>query len=87
MIRREQVPAEFPQGGIQITDVDYVAFGIPDLDAIADSIRRARENIDPTQETGDWRLHRQSEDQRKQADRDNGRVPILKEDRDDTEHQ
>ena len=87
MIRRQQIPAEFPQSGIQITDVDDVAFGVADLDAIADSIRCAGQDIDSTQKTGDWRLHRQSENQRKHSDRNERGIPILKLDRNDRDYQ
>jgi len=40
--------ANFPQRGIQIAHVDDVTAGIANLNAVADAIRRAGQNINPT---------------------------------------
>ena len=61
MIRREKIAAKFPQSSIEVTNVDHVALGIADLDAIADSIRRARQNVNPSEKTCHRRLHREAE--------------------------
>ena len=51
MIRGKVLAPKFPEGGVEISDVDDVAGGVLDLDAIADTIRLAHKNEDPGDET------------------------------------
>src|ERR1051325_3420172 len=81
MFSREIIAAELPECRIEIVEVDHVAGGVADLDAITDAIRLAHEDVDPTDETGDWSLKCKSEYQRNQAKRNDRGVPVLKEDR------
>ena len=60
MITRNVMTAEFPEGSIQVTDVNYVASGIANLDPIAHPIRLTNEDIDPGDEAFHRRLHSQS---------------------------
>ncbi len=61
--------------------VDHVTGGVVDLDAIADAIRLADENIDPGDETFHRRLHSQTDDDRSNTERGQRRIPIHKDDR------
>src|SRR5204862_8253819 len=87
MIRREKVASKLPQRGVEITDIDYVSGSVTDLDPIADAIRRPHQYVDPPQETSHRCLHRQTHDQREQADGDYGRIPGLEKARDDDGYQ
>ena len=46
--------SEFPQGRVEITNIDHVAGCVSDLDTVADPKRPAHQNVDP----GDKTLHR-----------------------------
>ena len=64
MIRREQITStEFPERSVEIADIDHITGRVPDLDSIADAIRRADENVNPAEKTGNGRLHRQTHDE------------------------
>src|SRR5215470_6295423 len=82
MIAGHVFAAKFPQSGIEISDVDYVASRITYLNAITDAIRLANQNIDPGDETFHRRLYSQPDDDRTDAKRCNSCVPIHKNDRD-----
>src|ERR1041385_76162 len=88
MIGRKQVTAaEFPQSRVEITDIDHVPGGVANLHAIADAIRRAHQDVNPAKKTGHRCLHREAKDQREQSDRNQRRIPVLKNNRDDREQQ
>src|SRR6185503_15710809 len=48
--------------------------------AVADPVGLAHKDVNPTDKTRDWSLQRKPEYQRDQTKRNNGRVPVLKED-------
>src|SRR5437870_11020434 len=82
MIGRKILAAEFPESGVKITHVDDISGSVSDFNAVADSVRRPHQHIDPADEAGDRSLQREAEDERDQADRDNGGIPIDEDDRD-----
>src|SRR5205085_5675098 len=55
---------------------------VADLDSIADAIRRARQNVNPSEKAGHRRLNCQAQDERSKTNREYGRVPIRKQNRD-----
>src|SRR6202040_145983 len=57
MIAGNVFAAEFPQSGIEIPNVDYVARAVTDLYAIAHSERLANEDVNPGDEAFHRRLH------------------------------
>src|SRR5262249_31285744 len=75
--------AEFPQSGIEIPDVDYVACRVTNLYAITDAIRLANQNINPGDEAFHRRLYSQPDDDRTNTEGSDSSVPIHKNDRDD----
>ena len=82
MIGRKIVTAKLPQCRVEITHVDYVTRRVADLDSIADAIRRARQNVNPSEKAGHRRLNCQAQDERSKTNREYGRVPIRKQNRD-----
>src|SRR5215475_8036646 len=83
MIGGEILPAEFPQRGVEVTNVDYVASGLPYLDAVAHAKRLANQDVNPRDKAFHRRLHSQAEDDRTDTERSDGGVPIHKNYRDD----
>ena len=82
MVTGKIFPAEFPQRGVEVTDVDHVTSSIFDLDTIADLIWPADEDVYPTEKTCHRRLHCQTDDHRADPDGDERSVPINKNDAD-----
>src|ERR1041385_870950 len=76
MIGRKKRAADFPEGGVEVTDINDVAARIADLDAVANTIRRAHENINPADEAGYGCLQRETKYQGNKTQRDDGSVPI-----------
>ena len=74
--------SEFPKRGVEITNVDHVAGGVADFDAVADAIRPPNEYINPTDKTFHRRLHGQTDDDRADAERGEGCIPVHKNHRD-----
>src|SRR6266511_3108029 len=62
MITRNVLTAEFPEGGIQVTNIDYIARGVTNLNAITHTKRLTDENIDPTDEAFHRGLYSQAND-------------------------
>ena len=57
MITGNILPAEFPQSGVQVADIDDVAGSVIYLDTIANTIRLTNQNIYPADEALHRRLH------------------------------
>src|SRR5882672_9024783 len=85
MVGRKIGSAEFPQRRIKITYIDYVSCRIPNLNPITDPVRRSHQNVDPTYETRDRGLKSEAQDERNHAHRDDGRVPVYEQQRNDDE--
>src|SRR5207244_12665469 len=68
MVTGKIFAAEFPQRGVEITDVDYVTCIILDLNTIAHLIWPADENVDPAEKTRHWRLYGYTDDDHAAAD-------------------
>src|SRR6266576_1426295 len=75
--------AEFPQGSVEISDVDHVPCGITDLYPITDPERLANKDINPGEEALHRGLYSQPDDDRTNTERSDGSVPIHENDRDD----
>src|ERR1051326_816658 len=77
--------ADFPEGGIEVADIDDIAASIADLDAIADAVRRSDEDVNPADEAGDRSLQRKAEDEGNQAEGDDSGVPVYEQNWNDDE--
>ena len=62
MIAGDVFAAEFPERGIEISNVDYVPRGVTDLYAITYAIRLANEDVNPGDETFHRRLYSEADD-------------------------
>ena len=82
MIAGNILAAKFPQGGIEITDVDDVAGCVADLNAVADAVRPTHEDKNPGNETLGRCLDGQTNDDRPDTERGERGIPIHKDDRD-----
>ena len=51
MIGGKIFATEFPEGRIEITDVDYITGGIVDFNPIANPVWATHQNVDPTDKT------------------------------------
>jgi hypothetical protein len=72
------LPAEFPQGGVEIADINHVASGVADFDAVADAKRLANQNVNPGDKAFHRGLHSQPDDDGTDTERCDRRVPINK---------
>ena len=82
MIAGKILAAEFPQGGVEVTDIDHVAGRIGDFDAVAHAKRLAHQNVNPGDEAFHRSLHSQPDDDRTDTERSDRRVPINENNRD-----
>ena len=82
MVTGKVFPAEFPQRGVEVTDVNHVTGSIFDLNAIANLIWPTDKDVYPTEKTRHRRLHCQTDDHRADTDGNEPSVPIDKNDAD-----
>ena len=82
MIGRKILAAEFPQGGVEVADIDHVAGGVGYFDAVAHAKRLAHQDVNPGDEAFHRSLHSQPDNDRTDAERSDRRVPINKNNRD-----
>jgi hypothetical protein len=68
--------AEFPERGIEVTNVDDIAGGIVDFDTVTDAKWLTNENTDLGDKTFHRGLHGQTNNDRADAERGEGGVPI-----------
>ena len=80
MVAGNVLTAKFPERGIEITDVDHVASGIANFNAITNAKRLPNKNKNPGDETFHRGLHGQADDDRTDAERGERAVPIHKHD-------
>src|SRR5207249_1099610 len=83
MVSGNILTAKFPQGRVEITDIDYVTSGIADFNSVANTKWLPDENKNPGDETLHRSLHGQTNDDRTDPERGERAVPIYKDDRDD----
>src|SRR5688572_4346303 len=76
MVGRQMTAANFPDGRIEVTDVDDVASYIADFNAIAHPVGSSSQDINPADEAGDRRLQGESKNQRDQSERYDSRIPV-----------
>lgn len=76
------MPAKFPEGGVDVADIDDVAGGVVDLDPVAHPVGPPHEDVNPIDETGHGRLHGKTEDDRDHPDGYEGGIPIDENNRD-----
>src|SRR4029453_12468235 len=81
MITGDILPTEFPQGRVEIADINYVAGGFADFDAVADAKRLANQNVNPGDKAFHRGLYSQPDDDRTDAERSDCRVPVHKNNR------
>src|SRR6266404_5724179 len=81
MIGGKIFSTKFPEGRIEITDVDHIAGSVVDFKRIAHPIWPPHKNINPPDKTGHRSLDRKADDDRENADRNERGVPVHKDDR------
>src|ERR1700756_1335113 len=76
MIAGNVLASEFPEGSVKISDVDYVAGGVANLDTVADLKRPADEDVNPGDKAFQRGLHGQADDDGADAQSGDDGVPI-----------
>src|SRR5437868_14001409 len=83
MIGGKIFAAKFPQGGVEVTNIDDITGGILNLNTIAHAIGMPDQDVDPAEKTCHRRLHGQANDDRADSNGDQRGVPINENDADD----
>src|SRR5512132_4100171 len=82
MIAREILAAEFPQRGVEVTDIDHITGRVGYFDPVAHAIRLTHQDVNPRDEAFHRSLHSQPDDDRTDTERSDRGVPIHKNNRD-----
>src|SRR5213080_3648543 len=83
MIGGKIFPAKFPQGGVEVTNIDDITGGILNLNTIAHAIGMPDQDVDPAEKTCHRRLYGQANDDRADSNGDQRGVPINENNADD----